>query len=196
MSSPHVRRAAGVAGCLGLLLVLPVGITHAEPGDELSIDNLPAVADTEIDARRVAISVPDIEAIDIPDIEPFEPEVTSDGDDTVVSLDTDVLFDFGKADLSDEAEEAVVAAVEDVPDGASIQVVGHTDSIGSDADNLALSKERAQAVAAAITAERDDLTTKVSGRGEKEPVAPNTQGDEDNPEGREKNRRVEIRYAD
>ena len=196
MSSPHGRRRTGAATALGLALVLPLGAAHAEPGDELTIDSLPTLADTEIDGHRGAITLPDIEAIDIPDIEPFEPEVTSDGDDTVVSLDTDVLFDFGKADLSDEAEEAVVAAVEDVPDGASIQVVGHTDSIGSDADNLALSKKRAQAAATAITAERDDLTTKVSGKGESDPVAPNTRGDEDNPEGREKNRRVEIRYAD
>lgn len=195
MSSPHGRRRAGAATALGLALVLPLGAAHAEPGDELTIDSLPTLADTEIDGHRGAITLPDIEAVDIPDIEPFVPEVTSDGDETVVSLDTDVLFEFGKAELSAEAKKAVVDAVRDVPDDAAIEVVGHTDSIGSDADNLALSKKRAQAAATAITAERDDLTTKVSGKGESDPVAPNTQGDEDNPEGREKNRRVEIRYA-
>ena len=84
----------------------------------------------------------------------------------------------------------------DVPDGAQIRVEGHTDSIGSDADNLALSKERAEAVAKAIEAARDDLEVAATGKGEKEPVAPNTKGNDDNPEGREKNRRVEIRYAD
>lgn len=196
MSTRLTGRRAGIAGALGLMLVLPVGIAQAEPGDELTIENLPTVADTELDGLRVSINVPDIQAIRIPDIEPFEPEVTTDGEDTVVSLDTDVLFEFGEADLSEEAARAVADAVKDVPDGVTIEVVGHTDSIGSDADNLALSKRRAQAVATAIETERDDLTTKVSGKGEKDPVAPNTSGNEDNPEGREKNRRVEIRYAD
>lgn len=189
-----VRGAGGAAFAAALTL----GLAGAAQADDepLSIDDLPSISDAEVDVLRTAIDVPDIQGIDIPEIRPFEPEVTSDGADTVVSLDTDVLFEFGKADLSPEAEKAVVEAVKDVPDGAQIRVEGHTDSIGSDADNLALSKERAEAVAKAIEAERDDLEVAATGKGEKEPVAPNTKGNDDNPEGREKNRRVEIRYAD
>ena len=189
-----VRGAGGAAFAAALTL----GLAGAAQADDepLSIDDLPSISDAEVDVLRTAIDVPDIQGIDIPEIQPFEPEVTSDGADTVVSLDTDVLFEFGKADLSPEAEKAVVEAVKDVPDGAQIRVEGHTDSIGSDADNLALSKERAEAVAKAIEAERDDLEVAATGKGEKEPVAPNTKGNDDNPEGREKNRRVEIRYAD
>ena len=37
-----------------------------------------------------------------------------------------------------------------------------------------------------------DLT--VTGHGDTDPVAPNSKGGEDNPEGRAENRRVEIRY--
>lgn len=187
----------GVGGA-AFAAALTLGLAGAAQADDepLSIDDLPSISDAEVDVLRTAIDVPDIQGIDIPDIRPFEPEVTSDGEDTVVSLDTDVLFEFGKADLSPEAEKAVVEAVEDVPDGAQIRVEGHTDSIGSDADNLALSEERAEAVATAIDAERDDLEVEATGKGEKEPVAPNTKGNDDNPEGREENRRVEIRYAD
>lgn len=189
-----VRGVGGAAFAAALTL----GLAGAAQADDepLSIDDLPSISDAEVDVLRTAIDVPDIRGIDIPDIRPFEPEVTTEGADTVVSLDTDVLFEFGKADLSDDAQAAVSEAVADVPDGAQIRVEGHTDSIGSDADNLALSKERAEAVAEAIEAERDDLEVAASGKGEKEPVAPNTKGNDDNPEGREKNRRVEIRYAD
>lgn len=191
----RLRRGLSTGAAASALVLVPLGAATAAD-EPLSIENLPSIATDEVNERRVAITIPDIRGIDVPDIQPFVPEVTSDGDETVVSLDTDVLFEFGKAELSAEAKKAVVDAVRDVPDDAAIEVVGHTDSIGSDADNLALSKKRAQAAATAITAERDDLTTKVSGKGESDPVAPNTQGDEDNPEGREKNRRVEIRYAD
>lgn len=54
---------------------------------------------------------------------------------------------------------------------------------------------RAQAVADAVAAARPDLVLEVAGRGEAEPAAPNEQGGEDNPEGREQNRRVELRYT-
>lgn len=163
--------------------------------DPLTVDSLPSVTDNEIAGHLESIDVPDIEAIDIPEIDTFEPEVEESGDETVVSLNTDVLFRFGEAKLTDSAEEAVVDAVADVPDDAEVEVVGHTDSIGSDADNQKLSTKRAQAVADVIEAERGDLSLKVSGKGESEPVAPNEQGGEDNPEGREQNRRVELRYA-
>lgn len=172
-----------------------VGASAAAVDDEpLTIDTLPTLSDSEVNEHRSPIDVPEVEAIDVPDIDPFEPEVTTSGGSTVVTLDTDVLFEFAEAELGESAQEAVAEAVADVPDGAKVTVVGHTDSVGSDAANLKLSKERAQAVADVIEDERDDLELDVSGKGEKDPVADNDKGGEDNPEGREKNRRVEIRY--
>ncbi|MEN8719821.1 MAG: OmpA family protein, partial [Oceanococcaceae bacterium] len=70
-----------------------------------------------------------------------------------------------------------------------VEVAGHTDSIGGDAFNQQLSQRRAEAVrqyliGKGISAER--LTA--VGYGESEPKATN-----DNEEGRELNRRVELR---
>lgn len=184
-----------LAVALAAPLVLVAGVGGAAADSPESVDDLPSLTDNEVDQYREKIEVPDIEAIDVPDIEPFEPETTSSGGDTVVSLDTDVLFDFGTADLSDAAEDAVVDAAQGIPDGAEVDVVGHSDSVGPTRRNKTLSKKRAQAVADLIEEERDDLDLTVSGKGESDPVEPNTTGGDDNPEGREKNRRVEIRYG-
>lgn len=72
--------------------------------------------------------------------------------------------------------------------GGAIQVVGHTDSQGDDAANLALSERRAQQVRAALAAAgvaRDRLTAQ--GAGKSRPIADNASA-----AGRAKNRRVEI----
>jgi len=127
-------------------------------------------------------------------VEPLETETTQ-GDETVVSLDSDILFAFGSTEVSPVATERLGLLGAEIPQGAAVSVIGHTDSVGDDAANLELSRQRAQAVAAAITAARPDLALDVQGRGETEPVAPNSSGGEDNPEGREQNRRVEIRYT-
>ncbi|MEL7975622.1 OmpA family protein [Isoptericola sp. F-RaC21] len=115
-------------------------------------------------------------------------------DDTVVTLTSDLLFDFGKATLTPEAKKAVAELAGDVPQDATVRVDGYTDSIGTDAKNLKLSKQRANAVADVLGSERPDLTLKVKGHGEADPVAENEVGGEDNPAGRALNRRVEVTY--
>ncbi len=185
---------------IAAVMALPLGLlgaggASAADDEPLTVDTLPSLSANEVSGHVENISIPDVESIDIPDVESFEPEVETSGDETVVSLDTDVLFRFGEAKLTSSAKDAVADAVADVPDGAKVAVVGHTDSVGSDADNQKLSEERAKAVADVIKKERDDLSLKVSGKGESDPVEPNERGGEDNPEGREKNRRVELRYA-
>lgn len=183
--------AALLAGPV-LVLGVPSAIADDEPP---TVNSLPSVSDNELSGHIEGIDIPDIQSIDIPDIDTFEPEVEESGDETVVSLQTDVLFRFGDAELTSTAKDAVASAVAELPDDAEVQVVGHTDSIGSDADNQKLSTQRARSVAEVIEAERDDLTLEVSGKGESDPVEPNERGGEDNPEGREKNRRVELRYG-
>lgn len=130
----------------------------------------------------------------------LEEEVTpvdsrsTDGDETVISLASDVLFDFGSAELPGAAREEIADLVTDVPQGATVQVHGHTDSVGGAEDNLTLSEDRAGTVAEVVGEARPDLRLEVEGFGEDEPVAPNERGGQDDPEGRALNRRVEIRF--
>jgi len=115
-------------------------------------------------------------------------------DDTVVTLTSDLLFDFGKATLTPEAKAAVADLADDIPQDATVHVDGYTDSVGSDAFNRRLSTKRAHAVADVLGAERSDLTLRVKGHGEADPVAENEVSGEDNPAGRALNRRVEVTY--
>ncbi len=114
----------------------------------------------------------------------------TEGAETVVSLDSDILFTFGSAELPTTAAQRIGELVGQVPRAASVGVTGHTDDVGTGAANQVLSEQRAQAVAAAVAVARPDLVLDVQGRGESDPAGPNT-----TPEGREDNRRVEIRYG-
>ena len=128
----------------------------------------------------------------IEDVETTE----ASGGDTVVTLDTDILFDFDSAELSDAAQKKIKELVRDLPTDTEITVNGHTDSRGEDDYNKRLSDDRAKAVAGVLTSENSDLDVTAKGYGESEPVASNEKSGKDDPEGRAKNRRVEIRYED
>lgn len=119
---------------------------------------------------------------------------TTEGDETIVTLNTDVLFAFASAEVPPAAAARIAELLSPIPQGADVAVDGHTDSIGDPDSNLDLSQRRAQAVAAVIRESREDLQLRVTGHGETDPVEPNEIGGEDNPEGRAQNRRVEIRY--
>jgi outer membrane protein OmpA-like peptidoglycan-associated protein len=102
----------------------------------------------------------------------------------------DVLFDTGMSTLKPGAYSTVdklAAALKDSPD-RKVVIEGHTDSVGSDQYNQELSQRRAQAVQAALQ-ERGVNSSQISayGKGETFPVASN-----DNPAGRQQNRRVEL----
>ncbi|HNX55655.1 MAG TPA: OmpA family protein, partial [Prolixibacteraceae bacterium] len=70
-----------------------------------------------------------------------------------------------------------------------IKIIGYTDSDGDDAKNLDLSKRRAAAVKNALATEFgiDGGRIQTDGKGESEPISPNT-----TTEGKAKNRRVEF----
>lgn len=76
-----------------------------------------------------------------------------------------------------------------------IEVSGHTDDHGAEALNQALSEARAASIVTYLVnkgIDKNRLTAK--GYGASKPIAPNKQADgSDNPEGREQNRRTEIR---
>lgn len=108
----------------------------------------------------------------------------------VVSLSSDVLFEFDKYDIRPEFTDEIDAAADLLkanPD-VTVRIDGHTDSIGTEEYNQALSERRANAVAdylAKAGIARDRMT--VAGFGESQPIASN-----DTPEGRAQNRRVDI----
>lgn len=127
-----------------------------------------------------------------------EIRVSETPEEVEVVLAADVLFEFDSATLTPAAEarlsEAAATLTEEGQD--PVQVVGHTDGMGDDAYNLDLSQRRAQAVRDALARLAPDFTYQVDGKGEAEPVAPNTNDDgSDNPDGRARNRRVAITFA-
>ena len=118
--------------------------------------------------------------------------------EVIIDLPADILFDFNKSNIKPEAIPTLITLARLIRQANSqkIQLNGYTDSIASEAYNLGLSERRAAAVKQWLVnqggAEANRLTTK--GYGESQPVAPNTNPDgSDNPSGRQKNRRVEVR---
>lgn len=111
-----------------------------------------------------------------------------------VALASDVLFATDKATLSPKATAVLQRAAADVKAAGGtgiLQVVGYTDNTGSSSHNVDLSRRRAAAVAAALKPLLSaGVQLPVSGKGEAEPVAPNT-----SVEGRALNRRVSIVFA-
>ncbi len=107
-----------------------------------------------------------------------------------VSLAADTLFDFNKFDLK-PAGLARLDSLLDGMKGLAIDMViatGHTDSIGSDAYNNALSLARAEAVKDYLVGKGVDVNrVRVVGKGRREPVADNATA-----EGRARNRRVDV----
>ena len=84
----------------------------------------------------------------------------------------------------------IAKSMQTYPDSL-IDVYGHTDSSGSDAYNQSLSERRAQSVANYLTMRGVSASRiRSQGFGESYPVASN-----DTPEGRQKNRRVEIKIT-
>jgi len=114
-----------------------------------------------------------------------------------VDLSADVLFDFDKADLKAGADADLtrLATVLQAYPSATVKIDGYTDGKGTDAHNRPLSARRAASVAAWLEARAGVAAARITthGWGAANPVAPNANPDgSDNPEGRAKNRRVEI----
>jgi outer membrane protein OmpA-like peptidoglycan-associated protein len=112
------------------------------------------------------------------------------GEGIQVTFESGLLFDFDSDRVRAEAATNLrnLAASLDKYPNTDLLIVGHTDSVGSDAYNQSLSERRAAAAANYLAAQnvaRSRLRT--AGRGETEPVASN-----DTDTGRSQNRRVEV----
>ena len=107
-----------------------------------------------------------------------------------------ILYDFNMADLRPESKIALDNIVDILNDNPHIKIElsSHTDSIGMGAYNLTLSQQRAQSCVDYIISKGIDkgrITAK--GYGKSKPIAPNSlPNGQDNPEGRQLNRRTEF----
>lgn len=102
----------------------------------------------------------------------------------------EILFDTDSYTLKEDAKDTVdsiINAIKQTYPDREIIVEGHTDNTGEANYNQALSERRAKTVADYILPKLDHDKLSYRGFGDKEPIASN-----DNPNGRQKNRRVDI----
>ena len=124
-----------------------------------------------------------------PKLKMVPPVPSIEANSLLITLDSGILFDVDKYDLRPEAERALasLAVVLKEADVKAFQIDGHTDSDASDEHNQVLSENRANAVKNFLAAQGLTAEITINGYGESRPIATN-----DTPEGKQKNRRVEI----
>lgn len=111
-------------------------------------------------------------------------------DSVSLLLQQRVYFDFGKHDITSESENVLRGILDScrIYPNAQLHVEAHTDHVGSNENNLALSRRRGESVKSFFTQNEitpDKISTSVFG--EANPVADNTSDD-----GRQQNRRAAI----
>jgi outer membrane protein OmpA-like peptidoglycan-associated protein len=154
---------------------LHMGVPYGLPGNDCVINPVSMTRMTVAETRTVTEMVP--------------------GD--IISIPANVLFDFDKDFVRPEGKNVLAERIyaKLVEFGVeSVDVVGHTDSKGTDEYNMALGQRRADAVASELVALGfpSDAVVARSG-GERYPLAANENEDgSDNPEGRQTNRRVSL----
>ena len=124
-----------------------------------------------------------------PKLKMVPPVPSIEANSLLITLDSGILFDVDKYDLRPEAEEVLknLAIVLKEADIKAFEVDGHTDSDASDKHNQILSENRANAVKNFLTSQGITAEITIKGYGKTRPIASN-----DTPEGKQKNRRVEI----
>ncbi len=119
--------------------------------------------------------------------------VTRVGDQIMLNMPGNVTFATGSPNINAGFYDVLnsVTIVLKEYEKTSVDVIGHTDSVGSETSNQRLSEERARSVAEYLSGQGImPARLLVAGMGEAQPMAPN-----DTPEGRSQNRRVNIQIA-
>ena len=117
-------------------------------------------------------------------------EIQRIGEGIKITFDSGILFDIDQSNLRPVSETnlAKLAKILNKYPDTNILIEGHTDDTGTDDYNMALSKDRAQSVSHYLaTVEVASARFSIAGYGETQPIVLN-----DSPEGRQKNRRVDI----
>jgi OOP family OmpA-OmpF porin len=164
-------------GAAGVVATSPYGLCW-RAGSDWTPDKAAAPCDA---VPRASLAVPPVAAAPAPAPEPAPLAVapTPAPQPIViekVSLSTDVLFGFNKAELTPAGQQKLDELAKSAQ-GANVEQVvltGHADRIGSEEYNKELSEKRAQAVADFLAQNGvDQSRLKVEGRGEAEPVTGN-----------------------
>ena len=124
-----------------------------------------------------------------PKLKMVPPVPSIEANSLLITLDSGILFDVDKYNVRPEAERALasLATVLKETDVKAFEVDGHTDSDGGDKHNQILSENRANAVKNFLASQGITAEITIKGYGKTRPIASN-----DTPEGKQKNRRVEI----
>ena len=117
-------------------------------------------------------------------------QVQREGDKIHLVMPNKITFDTDRSDLRtsfSEVLDSIILVLNQYPD-TRLNIVGHTDSTGSDSYNMTLSNKRANAVALYLVGQNvASNRVSSSGAGESSPVASNS-----TEAGRSLNRRVEL----
>ncbi|HQP30258.1 MAG TPA: OmpA family protein [Deltaproteobacteria bacterium] len=119
--------------------------------------------------------------------------VTRQGDRIILNMPGNITFRTGSADINAgffEALNSVALVLKEYPK-TILDIYGHTDSVGDDASNQALSERRAAAVGQYLVSQGvDSMRIATQGFGETKPIASN-----DTEAGKQQNRRVELEIS-
>lgn len=174
---------------LGGLLGAMVGIADAGPGDKgqgairgaIVGATAGAIVGTQLDRQAEALQA---------SMGNSGVMITNTGESLIVTLPQDILFATDSTALRADLQADLGALARNLQDypNSTVQVIGHTDNVGSATYNEDLSLRRANAVANVLIS-RGVSTARITtiGLGENQPVATNLTA-----EGRAQNRRVEI----
>jgi|GEM_PF-5499155 photosystem I P700 chlorophyll a apoprotein A2 len=172
------------------------------PGIAVPSVRAPRVEPPTIEPPEIKVPIPrfpeqQYPVIDVPELSGPGVRLQEGADLAIITLDGAILFDFDQSELRTDARttlQRILNVLNSRYPGAALEIHGHTDSMGTLEYNQTLSERRAESVgnwlvARGIPAER----LQIIGFGETTPVAPNARPDgSDYPEGRQKNRRVEV----
>ncbi|MFJ6724503.1 MULTISPECIES: OmpA family protein [unclassified Streptomyces] len=199
MTPPRFALALTTAAVMTATVLLGAPVAHADdpPGTQPS----PA-APVDVDPNDPDLKLPEGGTLAEPKVLDIK-EVVEDesGDerredtnaDVTFALQAEVLFGKDSAKLGPDAQARIAGIAAEIKkqNAARVRVFGFTDNLGSAAHGDVLSKQRANAVQAALAGDLNNpaVTFEVRGYGEQYPIADNS-----TEAGRKKNRRVEVTF--
>ena len=157
----------------------------------LLIFSLPALAAQALTTTQMRENSIRINALELKNIDILNSEAPKEM--TIVLDERSLNFDFDKSNVKPEYYDLLTNIKEFVEqNNYEITIVGHTDSIGSNAYNFKLSRRRAESVKAKLLefGLSEDRIVGIEAMGEEQPIATNATR-----EGRAQNRRVEFKLV-